>query len=314
MVTTPLQKEYHSMDPFSNQALQYLESGLGYPIPSTYPLEKFPPLVGWTGKQGNTPSREQVEAWCQSHPDSNILLRLAKDVIGIDVDDYDDKHGYTTIVKAQGKHGPLPDWYTSTARSGSPSGITYYRLGIGQNERRLKGDLGPDSHVEVIRYSHRYAVVPPLWHQGVAAAYEWYPRMPNKVQLPLLPLEWYWHLTQTCECFEELRRAQREQLSRYKRRPYNAQGRALAQMDLDNNMSMLERMPQGGRNNYLSRVAGRTFLFDCFMNSVLDPDMVWTELLEAALNAGLEAFEITATLHSARAWAMSMNEGDGYSG
>jgi hypothetical protein len=307
------------MDPFGNQALQYLESGLGYPIPSSYPLEKFPPLVGWTGKQGNTPSRDQVEAWLLSHSNSNILLRLAKNVIGIDVDDYDNKHGADTMRRAYRLHGPLPDAPFSSARGRGYSGIRYYSLDNKQNERLLKGDFGPDSHVEIIRYSHRYAVVPPSWHQGAEARYEWHhanggDHIPHVSDLSLLPQAWYGHLTQRCECFEELRRAQREQLSRYKRRPYNAQGKVLAQMDFDNNMSMLERMPQGGRNNYLSRVAGRTFLFDCLMNNVLDPDMVWTQLLEAALDAGLETNEITATLHSARAWAMTMNEGDEYSG
>jgi hypothetical protein len=300
------------MNPYRTQALDYFSSGLGYPIPSTVPYEKFPPLTGWTGRDGAIPSKKQVVLWMDEYPDSNILLRLAPDVIGIDVDDYDYKHGAATIFKASKVHGHLADSPFSTARGPGYSGIRLYRLDATQDERRLKGDLGPDSHVEVIRYSHRYAVVPPSWHQGAEARYGWYntatEKAPNKDALPYLTDGWYMHLRQTCSCFYEQRKAQREQLSRYKRRPLNSQGRALAQMDLDNNMSLLERMPKGGRNNYLSRVAGRTFLFDCLMNNVLDPDRVWTELLETALDAGLKTEEITATLHSARSWAISMDK------
>jgi hypothetical protein len=298
------------MQPYQDKALQYLESGLGYPIPSAEAFTKFPPLVGWTGKAGNIPSREQVVEWMGSHADSNILLRLAKNVIGIDVDDYDYKHGAATMFKAVKEHGSLGEPPYSSARGEGYSGIRYFQLAFNHDERRLKGDLGPDSHVEVIRYSHRYAVVPPSWHQGAEARYEWYPEIPHVQDLPILSTSWYGHLTQICKCFEKAREEQRLQLARYKRRPYNAQGEALAQMDLNHNMSLLERMPKGGRNNYLSRVAGRTFLFDCLHNNVLDSAEVYRKLLETGQEAGLQEPEIRATLLSAQAWAANMYEGD----
>ena len=300
------------MKPFHSQALQYLESGLGYPIPSLDAFAKFPPVTGWTGRDGAIPDINQVEHWRTIYPQSNILLRLAKDVVGIDVDDYDDKHGAETMFRASQVHMQLPESPFSSARGPGYSGIRYFRLSNLMDERQLKGDLGPDSHVEVIRFSHRYAVVPPSWHQGTERTYEWYLSaynvMPDKDVLPVLPNDWYSHLTQRCQCFEEQRKLQRQQLSRYKQRPLNAQGTMLAQMDFEKNIETLSHLPAGSRNNYLSRVAGRTFLFDCLMNNVLDPDEVWTVLLEAGLDAGLETNEITATLYSARSWALQMNE------
>ena len=294
------------MNPYQDQALQYLDSGLGYPIPSADPYAKFPPIVGYTGKEGAVPSRHMVELWMDSHPQSNILLRLAKDVIGIDVDSYDDKHGHSTIRRASSEHGALPLTRYSSARGAGPSGIAYYRLGYGMDERQLKGDFGPDSHVEVIRYSHRYAVVPPSWHQGTESRYEWYPDMPDKLDLPYLTVSWYQHLTQGCSCFKAEREAHRLQLRRYKNRTPNAQGTMLAQLDFENNIETLSQLPKGSRNNYLSRVAGRTFLFDCYMNNVLDHEAVWGLLVLAGRDAGLEDSEIRATLHSARSWALNM--------
>ena len=84
----------------------------------------------------------------------------------------------------------------------------------------------------------------------------------------------------------------------------------LAMLDLEHNIDTLTTLPKGSRNNYLSRIAGRTFLFDCLMNNVLDPDEVWTQLMEAALDAGLNTEEVLATLHSARRWATDTNEGN----
>jgi hypothetical protein len=297
--------------PYQAQALDYLWSGLGYPIPSTMPYEKFPPLTGWTGRTGGIPSTHQVELWCEQYPDSNILLRLALSVIGIDIDHYDDKHGGDTISKASLVHGAPPAGPYTSARGRGQSGIRYYRLTGGMDERQLKGDLGTDSHVEVIRYSHRYAVVPPSWHQGAQAEYEWYGHdMRDNLELPALPLPWYHHLKQTCDCFREQREVARQQLTRYKTRPSNAQGTMLAQMDFENNIETLEHLPKGSRNNYLSRVAGRTFLFDCFMNNALDFDTVWGTLVLTAKDAGLGEDEVRATLNSAKSWALNMHEGD----
>jgi len=181
------------------------------------------------------------------------------------------------------------------------------------DERHLKGDLGPDSHVEVIRYSHRYAVVPPSWHQGAEAPYEWYNvrkrgAIPHVMDLYMLPDDWYTHLTQKCQCFYKQRQRAYEQQARYRNRPNSRQGTMLAMLDLEHNIDTLTALPKGSRNNYLSRIAGRTFLFDCLMNEVLDPEEVWTQLMEAALDAGLDTDEVIATLHSARGWAIDMEK------
>ena len=123
-----------------------------------------------------------------------------------------------------------------------------------------------------------------------------------------LPLSWYEHLVQKCECFYKMRQRAYEQQARYRNRPNNTQGTMLAMLDLEHNIDTLTTLPKGSRNNYLSRIAGRTFLFDCLMNNVLDPEEVWTQLMEAALDAGLDTDEVIATLHSARGWAIDMEK------
>ena len=94
--------------PYQAQALNYLTSGLGSPIPSTMPYEKFPPVTGYTGRMGMVPGRDKVEQWMAEFPQSNILLRLSPHVVGIDVDHYDDKTGGDTIARASTPHGMLP--------------------------------------------------------------------------------------------------------------------------------------------------------------------------------------------------------------
>jgi len=302
------QKVYTEMKPYQENALDYLTVGLGYPIPSADPFAKFPPIVGYTGRDGVIPGREQVERWMEALPQSNILLRLAKDVIGIDVDNYDDKHGASTIHKAEREHGRLPQTFHSSARGGM-SGIYYYRLGGLMDERELKGDLGPDSHVEVIRFSHRYAVVPPSWHQGTAARYEWFPEAPlSKDALPVLPHEWYAHMVHACDCFRQQRDEQRAAMRRFKSRPSGTAGAHHAHLDLNKATERLATTSTGSRNNVLSGIAGRFLLHDVIINGVLSVDEVWTVLLEAGLDAGLDTNEITATLHSAWSWAQTIGE------
>ena len=51
---------------------------------------KSPPPSGYTGQDGGWPSRVDVQRWAEERPRANIGLRLPDDVIGLDVDDYDD--------------------------------------------------------------------------------------------------------------------------------------------------------------------------------------------------------------------------------
>ncbi len=199
------------------------------------------------------------------------------------------------------------------------SGIWFFQIPPDAlyTERDFKGDFGIDSNVEVIRASHRYAVVYPSWHPGAEATYYWYDRVgmqmerpPDWNELEELPQSWDRHLMHRCECFEKERQALREQMSRYKGRPTGIQGTVLANLDFKTNVENLERMPMGGRNNYLSSVGGRTLLFDVLINNTLDSSGVMKALLDAATEAGLEEQEAMATIESAWRWALDIYEGE----
>jgi len=302
--------EPQSTTPYRDKALVYLRSNLGWPIPSAYPLEKFPPIVGWTGINGEHPDQAQVEEWMDRYADSNICLRLAPHVVGIDIDGYDEKKGAVTIAAAEEKHGSLPASYRSTARHDDPiSGIRFYRLPQWADERKLKGDLGPRSDIEVIRHSHRYAVVEPSWNPKAQDWYHWYNDIPEDSDLPLLPAQWVLHLSQACECFEQSRYEHKLQIHRYRKRTNSPADTALATKDFENNIIVLAEMPEGSRNNYLNSMAGRTLLFDVFLSGALDETEVVNRLLDAATEAGLDHHEADRTIQSAYDYAVRESEG-----
>ena len=286
--------------PYATSALEYLEGGLGYPIPSAFPYEKFPPLAGWTGARGAIPTWEHVNGWRMNYSDSNVLLRMAPDVIGIDIDDYEGKHGLATFLSIEDAHGVMPFTHASSARD-FPSGIHFYRLRQWMDTSKMRD---PGTHVEVIRFEHRYAVVPPSWHPDARARYRWSEGMtPQKGDLAWLPMEWYIHLIRSCECFEEERSQRRYALRRFNNRRGGEAGVKQALADLKMAGDALSHTSEGTRNNMLSSIAGRVFLYDVVTNKVLQPHEVGDMLTEAAEKAGLDPTEVERTLESAWTWA-----------
>lgn len=300
--------------PYAHSARTYLDSKLGWPIPSAYPFEKMPPLKGWTGKRGGIPDLSRIDEWRSTYPNSNILLRLHPHVLGIDVDAYGKKKGATTLQRVTTMHGSLPPTYKSSARGPGVAGIYFFLLGGHyMDEQKLHGDFGANSDIEIIRFSHRYAVVYPSWHKGAEARYQWYYGQdevgpPAIDDLAALPKSWFTHMTQRCQCFEEMRREQRAQLKRYQERPLSTQGGELAKLDFERGIQTLAAMPEGGRNNYLSKLAGRTLLFDVMLNGVLTDEFVTSKLWLAADTCGLDTTETQRTIESAVEWAAKIAE------
>lgn len=141
---------------------------------------KSPVPKGWTGRGGQTPSDDQIEAWRARFKSGNIALRMPGDVLGIDVDDYpysfldDDgqlvegrKHGGTVLAGLEAELGPLPPTWRSSSRGDGPSGIRFYRVPPGL----LWGDFG--EHLEGIWWGHRYAVVYPSVNPDSGREYQW---------------------------------------------------------------------------------------------------------------------------------------------
>ena len=97
---------------------------------------------------------------------------MPENVIGIDVDSYDGRNGGRTIAKLEAQLGPLPPTWVSTSREdGTGSGIRLFRVPPGL---RFVSDLGNESHVEILRREHRYAVVWPSIHPDTENIYRWY--------------------------------------------------------------------------------------------------------------------------------------------
>lgn len=158
--------------------------------------KKHPPPGGYTGEAGRPVTDVERDTWA-THT-GNLALRLPDGVVGIDVDEYGDKHGLDTIQSLATELGPLPLAWLSTGRDPrTGSGIHFYRYPGG----KLAGQAGES--VDVIQHGHRYAVVWPSVVQsssGDTLEYRWWKwngtgwdlaeRPPLLEELPELPAPW----------------------------------------------------------------------------------------------------------------------------
>lgn len=121
--------------PFGRNTRTYRELGwLGtLPLP---PNAKEPPPDGFTGHGAPYPNDVDVRRWRRERANGNIALRLAEvprewlngnlafayagnnvdgwELIGIDVDDYGDKHGAQQLADMEAELGALPDTIVSS--------------------------------------------------------------------------------------------------------------------------------------------------------------------------------------------------------
>lgn len=149
------------MTAYAANAHAWLKAGWGpLPLPAH---KKFPPPKHWTGAGAAYPSGADVQAWIEEQPDANLALRFPANVIGIDVDEYEDKHGRATLVEHTKKWGQLPKTVRITSRKDTISGIYLYRLPPVVSSAHFIGEL-PGGNVEILRREHRYAVGPGSIH------------------------------------------------------------------------------------------------------------------------------------------------------
>lgn len=182
--------------PFGRNARTYRELGwLGtLPLP---PGQKSPPPAKFTGGGKPHPADHKVDDWCREQPGGNIALRLAEvpreflaerddllpifagnnvdgwELIGIDVDDYGEKHGLAELRELEAELGELPDTAMSTARWASwaqhRSAIRVYLVPMGYRFMGKASDA-----IEIIQKRHRFMVVYPSTNPDAEGAmYEW---------------------------------------------------------------------------------------------------------------------------------------------
>lgn len=155
--------------PFGHAAPIYRAHGLDgvLPIP---PLSKRLNLRGYTGDEGVTPTDAEVSDWLATKADHNIAWRLPHGLIGIDVDNYDDKDGAASLAALEAAHGALPATPISSARTDGVSGIRIFRAPADLRYRTLAGPA-----IEVIQFRHRYTMVFPSINPKTGTVYRWVP-------------------------------------------------------------------------------------------------------------------------------------------
>ena len=175
----------------------YRAAGWDGVLPLPARRKKNPPN-GYTGRDGAWPSYADCYAWAEEQPNGNVCLRLPENVIGIDVDNYDDKPGGDTLARWVAEYGPLPATWRTGSRTDGVSGIRLYRVPAGL---QWPGDLG--GGIEIIQTRHRYAIVWPSVHPN-GGTYRWAPEadtlaqsgpVPRLEELPELPAAWVAGLT-----------------------------------------------------------------------------------------------------------------------
>lgn len=198
MANQILSGESYSANPYRNAALMYRNAGWPAPIPVdiTVPGRVITGTTGGKNFHHFPPSSMQIHEWQLLQGHRNIGLWLPDNVIGIDVDSYENKIGAETIswLETNITREPLPPTWTSTCRgSHQPSRIHFYRVPSGRmwtpniNIKDKGKNTSTLSGVEVIQQRHRWARVWPsiktdkeLLVQGLT--YRWYD--PSGLEVP----------------------------------------------------------------------------------------------------------------------------------
>jgi hypothetical protein len=172
---------------YAEVALLYLERGFK-PIPVK---GKRPVPSRSTGRHGVV-DETAIRGW-MADPEwsgQNTALRH-EGTVGIDVDDYRDKHGAAQLAELEARLGPLPATPSSTSRGAeSPSRQHFFLL---PENVALVGKAAPD--IDIIQAHHRYSVVwpsvnpdadnaPYVWYDAEGAVMDGPPRISDLEYLP----------------------------------------------------------------------------------------------------------------------------------
>lgn len=162
---------------------------------------------GFTGYKFSDvwPDQASLHNWSHNKG-TNIVLRMPRNVLGIDADQYTKngraKWGVDNLRALEATLGELPASYRSTRRGAeNPSGIRFFR--VPDSEFGWPGKVCDD--VETVHHGHRFAVVWPSQvpedDTGEILTYQWFspaghplPGPPSVADLPLLPRAWVTYL------------------------------------------------------------------------------------------------------------------------
>jgi len=172
--------------PYGIGALTYYEAGFS-PLPALGKLLKVSKASG----RHPEPNKEQIERWSKSYGPFNIALRLPKDVIALDIDEY--KDDLTKLKILEEKLGVLPETWNSDSRAGKGGKLLY----------RVPPDIKWQSNINgitIVQRTHRYVMAFPSHNKESNSRYEWYRGLngslvldnviPSVDDLTFLPNEW----------------------------------------------------------------------------------------------------------------------------
>lgn len=173
---------------------QYISKGWVTPFPLPCG-SKFPPRAGFTGDIETVSEEVTREVWDREMGDFNLGLRMDitgdYDVIGLDVDQYKDKHGFDNLKALMAELGELPlKAIPRSTRRGVDSDSAQYFFLV---PKGLKWASKVCADVDVVQKNHRFSAVWPSVVDG--DMYRWYigdeeSEIPNVKDLPKLPFAW----------------------------------------------------------------------------------------------------------------------------
>jgi|GEM_PF-1037370 len=182
------QADEHDQDggPFAATWRDYLAAGFApLPLPAG---RKKPPPTGYIGHDGIVATTDQLTAWSHApkYRDANVCVWFgttvtvhdkAHQLVGIDVDHYDAKHGGDQLAELIAQFGPPSDreTWTSSSRTDGVSGIRWFLAPVIDDDgKRVTFGSKADSDVDVVWHGHKYAVVWPSLHPE-GGRYWWFP-------------------------------------------------------------------------------------------------------------------------------------------
>ncbi|MCL6738016.1 bifunctional DNA primase/polymerase [Streptomyces neyagawaensis] len=176
--------------PYRDGVVAYAESGWHGIIPVK--RSEKTPYEGLTGEKGIQRTPEEAVKVAFDCRAANIALRMGRDMVAIDIDDYDGKNGAATLAQLEAKWGELPPTVYSTARGPGTSGIRLYRR---RSEGKCRTKFEPG--IEIAQWHHRFVMCWPSIHPGTRDMYQWYEAdgslldgVPDPDNIPYLPERW----------------------------------------------------------------------------------------------------------------------------
>ncbi|MGW5231792.1 phage/plasmid primase, P4 family [Streptomyces nodosus] len=176
--------------PYRDGVAAYADAGWNGIIPiKRSEKTPYPGLTGEKGEQRTPEEAVQVAFNCRA---ANLALRLDRDMVGIDVDDYDGRNGAATLAGLEAKWGKLPATVYSTSRGAGTSGIRLFRR---RSEGKFLTKFEPG--IEIVQWHHRFVMCWPSVHPASRETYAWYEAdgspldgVPVKDDIPFLPERW----------------------------------------------------------------------------------------------------------------------------